>query len=60
MLADVDELETKTWCQCATECNKVLFEKVFGCPVYVKLLKSTKSGNDICLMKIIPRGRIWN
>lgn len=59
MLADVKRLETKTWCQCTTGYSKVLFEKAFGCPVDVELLKSIKAGDDICLMKIIPRGRIW-
>lgn len=59
MLADVKRLETKTWCQCTAGYSKVLFEKVFGCPVDVELLKSVKSGDEICLMKITPRGRIW-
>jgi len=59
MLAEVDRLETKTWCQCTTGYSKVLFEKVFGCAVDVELLKSIKSGDDICLMNIIPHGRIW-
>jgi len=54
MLADVDQLETKTWCQCTTGYSKVLFEKAFGCEVDVDLLKSIKAGDDICLMKIIP------
>ncbi len=60
ILADVDRLETKTWCQCTTGYSKVLFEKAFGCTVDVELLKSIKTGDDICLMKIIPRGPIWN
>ncbi|EHQ89785.1 DUF6144 family protein [Desulfosporosinus youngiae] len=60
MLADVDKLKTKTWCQCTTGYSKVLFEKAFGCMVDVELLKSIKSGDDICLMKIIPHGLIWN
>ena len=59
MLADVDQLETKTWCQCTTGYSKVLFEKAFGCEVDVDLLKSIKSGDDTCLMKIIPKGLIW-
>lgn len=54
MLADVDRLETNTWCQCTTGYSKVLFEKAFGCAVDVELLKSIKTGDDICLMKIIP------
>ncbi len=58
-LADVDRLETKTWCQCTAGYSKVLFEKAFGCEVDVELLKSIKAGDDICLMKIIPRGTIW-
>jgi predicted hydrocarbon binding protein len=58
MLADVEKLETKTWCQCTTGYSKVLFEKAFGCEVDVELLKSVKAGDDICLMKIIPYGVI--
>lgn len=54
MLADVDRLETNTWCLCTTGYSKVIFEKAFGCNVDVDLLKSVKMGDDICLMKIIP------
>lgn len=60
MLANVEKLETYTWCQCTTGYSKVLFEKAFGCAVDVELLKSIKTGDDICLMKIIPHGLIWN
>jgi predicted hydrocarbon binding protein len=56
MLAEVDKIESNTWCQCTTGYSKVLFEKAFGCQVDVELLKSIKMGNDICLMKIIPLG----
>ncbi len=59
MLADVDQLDTNTWCQCTTGYSKVLFEKAFACEVDVKLLKSIKMGDEICLMKIIPQGVIW-
>ncbi len=59
MLANVDRLDTDTWCQCTTGYSKVLFEKAFGCSVDVKLLKSIKMGDDICLMKIIPQGEVW-
>lgn len=58
MLADVDSLETDTWCQCTTGYSKVIFEKAFGCEVDVELLKSIKMGNEICLMRIIPLGAI--
>ncbi|NCA76662.1 MAG: hypothetical protein EOM90_10025 [Alphaproteobacteria bacterium] len=58
MLADVDKLETNTWCQCTTGYSKVIFEKAFGCKVEVELLKSVKMGDDLCLMKIIPSGTI--
>lgn len=58
MLAEVDKLETKTWCQCTTGYSKVLFEKAFGCEVDVHLLKSIKAGDDICLMKIIPHNLV--
>lgn len=59
MLAEVDRLETDTWCRCSAGYSKVLFEKAFGCPVDVELLKSIKMGDDICLMKIIPQGIVW-
>ena len=58
MLAEVDKLETNTWCQCTTGYSKVLFEKVFGCELDVELLKSIKMGDDICLMKIVPYSSI--
>lgn len=59
MLAEVDRLDTDTWCQCTTGYSKVLFEKAFECKVDVELLKSVKMGDEICLMKIIPQGTIW-
>lgn len=58
MLAEVDRLETNTWCQCTAGYSKVLFEKAFGCEVDVELLKSVKMGDDICLMSISPLGTI--
>jgi len=58
MLADLDRLDTDTWCQCTTGYSKVLFEKAFECKVDVELLKSIKMGDEICLMKIIPQGTI--
>lgn len=54
MLAEIERLDNKTWCQCTTGYSKVLFEKAFGCEVDVELLKSVKAGDDICLMKITP------
>lgn len=59
MLADVDRLETDTWCQCTTGYSKILFEKAFECKVDVELLKSIKMGDEICLMKIIPQESVW-
>jgi len=59
MLAEVDRLDTDTWCQCTTGYSKVLFEKAFGCEVDVELLKSVKMGDEICLMKIIPSDAVW-
>jgi hypothetical protein len=59
MLTDVNRLDTYAWCQCTTGYSKVLFEKAFGCDVDVALLKSIKAGDDICLMKILPRGPVW-
>lgn len=59
MLAEVDRLDTYTWCECTTGYSKVLFEKAFGCEVAVELLKSIKAGDDVCLMAIVPRGAIW-
>jgi predicted hydrocarbon binding protein len=58
MVAEVDKLETNTWCLCTTGYSKVVFEKAFGCEVAVELLKSIKMGDDICLMKIVPLGTI--
>jgi len=58
MLAGVDRLETNTWCQCTTGYSQVLFEKAFGCEVDVELLRSVKMGDDICLMKIVPRSPV--
>lgn len=58
MLAEVDRLETSSWCQCTTGYSKVLFGKAFGCEVSVELLRSVKKGDDICLMKIVPRGPV--
>lgn len=55
MLAEVDKLETDTWCQCTTGYSKVLFEKALGYKVDVELIKSIKMEDDICLMKIIPQ-----
>lgn len=59
MLADVDKLDTYTWCQCTAGYSKVLFEEAFGCEVDVELLQSIKAGDERCLMKIIPLGTIW-
>lgn len=59
MLADVDKLDTDTWCQCTTGYSKFLFEKAFGCEVVVELLKSIKMGDNICLQEITPLGSIW-
>ena len=58
MLAEVDKLPGKTWCECTTGYSKVLFEKAFGCEVNVELLNSIKMGDAICLMRIIPLGKI--
>ncbi len=58
MLAEVDKLETNTWCQCTTGYSKVLFEKAFDCKIDVELLKSVKMGDDSCRMKIIPRSSV--
>ena len=59
MLAEVEKLDSYTWCQCTTGYSKKLFETAFECEVDVELLKSIKAGDDICLMKIIPHGDIW-
>ena len=59
MLAEVDKLDTDTWCQCTTGYSKVLFEKSFGCEVVVNLLKSIKMGDDICLQEILPLNSVW-
>lgn len=58
MLAEVERLETDTWCQCTTGYSKVLFEKAFGCEVAVDLLQSVKMGDERCLMSIKPQGNV--
>jgi hypothetical protein len=58
MLAEVERLDSCAWCQCTTGYSAVLFEKAFGCPVDVELLKSIKAGDACCLMKIVPRGTV--
>jgi len=58
MLAEVEKLPTKIWCQCTAGYSKVLFKKAFGCEVEAELLKSIKAGDDVCLMKIIPLEKI--
>ncbi len=52
MLEKVSRLETKTWCHCSAGYSKALFEKAFGCETEVEMLKSIKTGDDVCLMKI--------
>lgn len=59
MLAEVDKLETATWCQCTTGYSKALFEKAFACSVDVELLKSIKMGENVCLMKISLHNPSW-
>lgn len=59
MLAQVERLETDTWCQCTTGYSKVLFEKAFACNVDVELLKSIKMGDEVCLMKITLHEPVW-
>ncbi len=59
MLAEVDRLDSYTWCECTTGYSKVLFKKAFGCEVEVELLKSIKAGDAICLMRIMPQEAVW-
>lgn len=59
MLAEVERLETDTWCQCTTGYSKVLFETAFSCRADVELLKSIKMGDDVCLMKITLHNPDW-
>lgn len=59
ILAQTERLDSMTWCQCSAGYSKVLFEKAFGCEVDVTLLNSIKCGDDVCLMRIVPQGRVW-
>lgn len=59
MLAEVSHLNSMAWCECSAGYSKVLFEKAFECAVDVTMLKSIKCGDDVCLMKIVPSGNIW-
>ncbi len=60
MLAEVEKLETNTWCQCTAGYSKVLFEKAFSCGAGVELLKSIKMGDPVCLMKITLHNPVWS
>lgn len=59
MLATVDRLESDTWCQCTLGYSKTLFERAFGCEVEVELLKSIKTGGDVCLQRITLKKTVW-
>lgn len=59
MMAEVEKLETNTWCQCTTGYSKVLFERAFACKADVELLKSIKMGDDVCLTKIMLYDPNW-
>lgn len=59
MLAEVDKLDTLSWCQCTAGYSKVLFENAFDCAVDVELLKSIKMGDDRCLMQITLHDPLW-
>ena len=59
MLAEVDKLDTLSWCQCTAGYSKVLFEKAFDCAVDVELLESIKMGDDRCLMQITLHDPLW-
>ena len=59
MLAEVEKLESYTWCQCTAGYSKVLFEKAFACKADVELLKSIKRGDPVCLMKITLHDPVW-
>lgn len=58
MLAQVDRLDSFTWCQCTAGYSAELFKKAFGCAVDVTLLQSIKAGDERCLMKIVPQGAV--
>ena len=58
MLAQVERLKSRAWCECTTGYSKALFERAFGCEADVELIKSIKAGDEICLMKIIPKGTV--
>lgn len=59
MLAEVERLETATWCQCTTGYSKILFERAFNCDVDIELLQSIKMGDPVCLMKITLHDPVW-
>lgn len=59
MLAEVEKLDSLTWCQCTAGYSKVLFEKAFGCEVDVELLQSIKAGDEKCRMSILPQINPW-
>lgn len=59
MLARVDALDSYAWCQCSAGYSKALFEEAFGCEVDVRLLRSIKAGDSVCLMKIVPEAPVF-
>lgn len=59
MLAQVQKLNSMTWCQCSAGYSKVLFEKAFDCEVDVTMLKSIKCGDEVCLMTIAVPDSVW-
>lgn len=52
LLEAVESLPSKTWCYCTAGYSKALFEHIFGYEINVKLVKSIKTGDDVCVMKI--------
>ena len=53
MLAEVEKLESYTWCQCTAGYSKVLFEKAFACKADVELLKSIKMTELYGFLKVL-------
>jgi predicted hydrocarbon binding protein len=52
MLEEVDVLPAKTWCHCTAGFCKEIFDDVFGFEVDAEIIKSIKTGDDCCLIKI--------
>ena len=58
MLAEVERLETDTWCQCTTGTARSFLKRHFPAG-RCGAAESIKMGDDVCLMKITLHNPVW-